>query len=132
MTHAYPGRPSLRFLLVEDQTVAAIALECILEDLGHSVIAAAVEPRAAERALAMHGDAIDAVILGADLVGISSLTLARHLRGRGIPCAVSSRLPEPVLRALGFTEPRLEKPFRRDGVMRLVPVLVADHLARAA
>ena len=92
MDHSLPKDVSIRFLLVEDDTVASIDLECILEELGHSVTAvAATEGRGAEQ-LQRNPDAIDAAILDADLVGRSPL------------------------RVLGFEGLTIEKPYSANDV----------------
>ena len=85
----------IRFLLVEDDTVASINLECILEELGHTVTAVAATQRRAREALHRHMEQIDAAILDHDLVGQSSKPLADSLSRRGIPCAVASALEKP-------------------------------------
>ena len=101
MDHSLPKDVSIRFLLVEDDTVASIDLECILEELGHSVTAvAATEGRAAEQ-LQRNPDAIDAAILDADLVGRSSLPVANDLRQRGIPCVIASETRKQQIGLMG-------------------------------
>ena len=124
--------PSLRFFLVEDDTVAAIELECILEDMGHSVAAVAVAPKAAEKTLMQHAKKIDAVIFGATLVGLPAFSLARSLAMTGCPAVVTSSQSEAVIRALGFTEPYLGKPFSRLAVNRLIRNLEDRIIAPAA
>ncbi len=107
----FTDQSSLGFLLVEDDTVAAIELECILEDMGHHIVAVAVAPKAAKKALMQRGGEIDAVIFGARLVGLPAFSLAQSLSCAGCPAIVSSDQPESVVRALGFDEPYLAKPF---------------------
>lgn len=107
---------SLGFLVVEDDTVAAIELECILEDLGHRVTAVAVSPAAALARLEDAVQDIDAVIFGAMLVRLPPYALARELAARGIPAAISSQYPEPFVRVLGFDLPYLAKPYTRGDV----------------
>ena len=105
-------------MLVEDETVAAIDLECLIEDLGHHVTAVAITPVEAKRR--MKSVPVDLVILGATHVGLSSLDFARSLRRVGMPAVVSSRQSEAELRALGFIEPALQKPFRQSDVEALL------------
>lgn len=132
MTPCSLKRPSLGFLVVEDDTVAAIDLECLLEDLGHRVVAAAVAPSMAERALREHRGDIDAAIFGATLVGLPSFRLARMLEAAGLPAVVSSAQSEQVVRALGFAQPCLRKPFRPIEVARVVGELAGTAVAPAA
>lgn len=111
----------LRILLIEDRTVAAITLECLLEDLGHSVTAIAATPPQAERALQRHADTVDLVIYDALLVGLPSLHIAELVDWYGLQGLVTSTMPEPDLRALGFTAPYLAQPFTDIGVWRALP-----------
>lgn len=121
---------ALTFLIVEDDTVASIELECVLEDLGHSVAAVAVSPGLAEDALRTHEHEIDAVIFGATLVGLPPFRLRDALMRRGIPSAVSSKHPEEFVRVLGFRMPYIAKPYRLDDVARIFPG--RGKVARAA
>lgn len=125
-------QPSLRFLLVEDDTVAAIELECILEDLGNNVGAVAVAPRAALNILSQGTDGFDAVIFGAMLIGLPTYSLAREIARTGVPAIVSSDQPETVVRALGFTEAFLAKPFTVPDVCRVVAGLRPQLVVPAA
>jgi CheY-like chemotaxis protein len=111
----------LRILLIEDRTVAAITLECLLEDLGHTVSAIALTPPQAERALQRHADAIDLVIYDALLVGMPSLKVADLVDWYGLQGLVTSTMPEPDLRALGFNAPYLAQPFTDIAVWRALP-----------
>ena len=106
--------------MVEDDTVAAIELECILEDLGHRVTAVAVSPAAAMARLDELGREIDAVVFGAMLVRLPPYSLARDLTKRGLPAAVSSSYPEAFVRVLGFDLPYLAKPYRRADVAEVL------------
>ena len=110
----------MRFLLVEDNTAASIDLECILEDLGHSITAVAATRDRAREQLCLNIEAIDAAILDADLVGQSSLPVANALRRRGIPCLIASELGDADLRRLGFDGLAIAKPYRADCVAAAV------------
>jgi len=118
--------------VVEDDTVAAIELECILEDLGHRVAAVAVCPASAMARLEDAANQIDAVIFGAMLVRLPPYALARELEKRGIPAAVSSLYPEPFVRVLGFDVPYLAKPYRRGDVGAVLRELHLPEVASAA
>lgn len=117
MTHEHP----LRILLIEDRTVAAITLECLLEDLGHSVTAVAATPPQAERALQKHANQIDLVIYDALLVGLPSLHIADLVDWYGVSGLVTSTMPEADLRALGFEAPYLAQPFTDVAILRALP-----------
>lgn len=109
-------KDAMRFLLVEDDTVASIDLECILEDMGHSVTAVAGSRSRAGEELMAHSHEIDAVILDDVLAGQSSLPLMDALNRVGIPCVIASEHGEELLRRMGFRWPTVEKPYSADGV----------------
>ena len=110
----------LRIVLIEDRTVAAITLECLLEDLGHKVPAVAATPQHAERVLKDRRTAADLVILDAFLIGLPSLNLSERLKQFDVPVIVTSTKSEAELRALGFDEPYLAQPFTAMDVAKLM------------
>lgn len=122
--------PAMNILIVEDDTVASIDLECILEDLGHRVVAVAVSPVFAEKALRRHD--VDAVIFGATLVGLPPFALAETLARRGLPAAVTSKHPEEFVRVLGFKAPYIAKPYFLDDVASVLGQLGTTKVATAA
>lgn len=101
----------LRIVLIEDWTVAAITLECLLEDMGHTVAAVAATPMQAERALKDRRTAPDLVICNAFLVGLPSLHLVESYQAQGLSVVVTSTQSEGDLQALGFDAPYLAQPF---------------------
>ena len=121
---------SMKFLIVEDDTVASIDLECILEDLGHTVADVAVSPVFALNA--MRKVDVDAVIFGATVVGLPPYVLADEVRRRGLPCAVTSSHPAEFARILGFKMPFLHKPYEPGEVARVVSELGGGSVATAA
>ena len=125
MIDTIPDDPKIRFLLVEDDTVASIDLECILEDLGHSVTAVAASRDRATEQLQRNPEAIDAAILDADLVGHSSLPVANALRQRGIPCVIASEMRSEQLRLLGFDGLTIGKPYSANDVAMALSQLSA-------
>ena len=132
MTHNETDTHGIRFLIVEDRTVTAIELECMLEEQGHSVVAVAVVPALAERVLKQQSHCIDAVILGAEQVGITSLPMVQKLVRRGMPVVITSQKPASKLRAMGFDAPVLEKPFRPEDIARVTDALNIPKSASAA
>lgn len=119
-------------MIVEDDTVASIELECILEDLGHRVTAVALTPSSAKAVLAKRAGEIDAVIFGATLVGLPAYALASALARTGLPAAVTSKHPEDFVRVLGFTEAFLPKPYSRANVSRVLAGMQGHEVASAA
>jgi len=120
----------LDILIVDDGTVASIELECILEDLGHRVSAVAVSPAFAVKALKTCK--VDAAIFGATLVGLPPYALARALKQKGIPAAVSSPHSEEFARVLGFDAPFLRKPYEHEDVAKIVDGFRVRQVATAA
>ncbi len=120
----------MNFLIVEDDTVASIDLECILEDLGHVVADVAVSPVFARNAL--RNPEIDAVIFGATLVGLPPYSLADAVARRGLPAVVTSSHPADFVRVLGFKMPFLHKPYEPGEVARVVSDLAGRNVATAA
>ena len=106
----------LRIMLIEDRTVAAITLECLLEDQGHLVTAFAATPLQAERVLRSAAPKLDLVILDALLVGLPSLSVARRIESLGLPVIITSVMPEAEVRAIGFDAPYLSQPFAESEV----------------
>lgn len=131
MTQPLSSVRPLGILLVEDETVAAIDFECIVEELGHRVVAVAITPVQARRAMRDIGSQIDLVVFGARLIGLSSLEFGRSLSRAGMAAVVTSREAETELRADGFGEPYLAKPFDDIEVARILRV-VAVEVSRAA
>ncbi|WP_420394627.1 response regulator [Acuticoccus sp.] len=89
-----------------------MALEDMLEDLGHHVVGVAA---AVERAIAMieHMAAdVDAAIVDANLSGVSARPVVDKLTECGVPVLVASGYEPKELRRLGFTTAILRKPYR--------------------
>lgn len=101
---------ALRILLIEDDTVAAISLECVLEDLGHQVIAVAGTPSQADRMLKGCAHLADLAIYNAYLIGMPRLGLAERVAQTGLPALVTSTRSAGELQAFGFTDPYLPQP----------------------
>ncbi|MCV6592539.1 MAG: hypothetical protein OIF48_06285 [Silicimonas sp.] len=104
-----PDAP-LRLLLIEENTVAAITLECLLEDLGHQVIAVAATPAQADHMLKAFAPHADMVIYNAYLIGLPRPGLAERVAQSGLPSLVMSRRSAGDLQAFGFTDPYLPQP----------------------
>ena len=130
MAYCTNTESSLDILVVEDETVASIELECVLEELGHRVVDVAVSPLSAEKALRTRK--IDAVIFGATLVGLPPYALAETLEQLGLPAAVTSAHSEDFVRVLGFKAPFVAKPFARDDVARVLASFEIRDVATAA
>lgn len=82
-------RKSKSILVVEDESLIAMNLETILEDLGYSVIGPIMTVRDLEKALSGQL-AADAAILDVNIAGERIFPYARELRDRGIPLLFAS------------------------------------------
>lgn len=126
------AQQSLNFLIVQDSTLSAIDLECVLEDIGHRVVEVAVTPDAAHTRLQAVSHRVDAVIFDAMQVGLPAYQLAREAERLGVPAVVTSSYPETFVRVLGFQQPCLSKPYRHDAVVGVTSTLeprAADSVA---
>ncbi|MGF7174786.1 response regulator [Azospirillum doebereinerae] len=113
---AEPSRP--RVLLVEDETLVAMAVEAMLDDLGYAVVGPA---STLDEALSMaRSEPFDAALLDVSLAGVHSYPVADLLAARGIPFVFATGYgaashPEPHMGA-----PTLAKPY---GVSQLTGML---------
>jgi CheY-like chemotaxis protein len=98
-----------RILVVEDEMIAAWALEQILADLGYEVIGPAARVK---EALAMiETEAIDAVLLDINLNGEKSYPVADALAARGVPFFFSTGYNKDSM-PKGYRHfPMLQKPY---------------------
>lgn len=110
-----------RILVVEDESLVAMLLETILEDLGcaivgpESTVAAGVETAGSAD--------IDAALLDVNVAGELVFPVAEKLRARGIPFVFSTGYGEGGLPAEWRGNPTIQKPFTE--------VAVHDALAQA-
>ena len=95
---------SMRILLVKESTIDAISLECILEDLGHRVVAVAVTLDQVDKILFEMAGAIDLVIFDALLSGMPSVALSEKIADYNLPAIVQSIMTEEDIRALSFQD----------------------------
>lgn len=118
MKHEIEKKPDrrLRLLVVEDHTIHAIDLECILEDLGHIVLSVAARPERALEAIEGRRNDIDGAFVDANLAGVSSKPVIERLREYGISTVLVSGYNADYLRTLGFGEPALEKPYDKSEI----------------
>lgn len=97
----------LDLFLVAENTVDAIELETILEDLGHRVVEVAASLGQALDRLDDAAAEIDGVLLTPRLIGQSARPLVQRLARLGIPYVVLTDAPHMALRRMGFRAPRL-------------------------
>lgn len=111
MSQAFAGR---RVLVVEDESLVAMLLETILEDMGCEPVgpAATVEEGLALAA----GERIDAALLDVNVAGRQVFPIAEALRERGVPFVFSTGYGEGGLPDDWRGQPTLQKPFTEAAV----------------
>lgn len=110
----------IRVLLVEDETLVAMLLEDIIEDLGGTVVGSASR---VARALEFANDAsinIDLAVLDVNLAGEEAFPIATVLAQRGVPFAFSTGYGNAGLPESWRSRPTLQKPFTQDQVMSVL------------
>lgn len=114
----------LRFMIVDDEILVALDLECMLIDLGHSVVATANRVEQGME-IARHGD-FDMAILDINVRGDLSFPIATILRDRGVPVIFASGYGPKGLIAGFFDAHVLTKPFATFGLAQTVARARAD------
>lgn len=122
MTQALSGR---RVLVVEDESLVAMLLETILEDMGCSPVgpAATVDEGLA---LATDGEQLDAALLDVNVAGRQVFPVAEALKSRGVPFVFSTGYGEGGLPEEWRGQSTIQKPFTeaavRDALMKAMGV----------
>ena len=100
-----------RVLVVEDETMIALLVEDMLDELGCAVVGPA---HALDVALdlARTEDGLDAAVLDVNLAGQPVFPVADALRAKGVPAIFSTGYGEASLREADRGSPVLQKPFR--------------------
>lgn len=118
MSHAIEGR---RVLVVEDESLVAMLLETILEDMGCLPVGPA--STVDEGLQLVSGDApLDAALLDVNVAGRQVFPIAEALKARGVPFVFSTGYGEGGLPDEWRGQPTLQKPFTeaavRDALMK--------------
>jgi CheY-like chemotaxis protein len=109
------GLSGRRVLIVEDESLVAMLIETILEDLGGE----AVSPLASvEDALAFLEDrpSLDAALLDVNLAGRQVFPVAEALQASGVPFVFSTGYGEGGLPEEWRGRPTVQKPFTEAGL----------------
>jgi len=111
MSQTFAGR---RVLVVEDESLVAMLLETILEDMG----CLAVGPAATvDEGLRMAADeTVDAALLDVNVAGRQVFPVAQALKDRGVPFIFSTGYGEGGLPDEWRGQPTLQKPFTEAAV----------------
>ncbi|CUH26576.1 response regulator [Jannaschia seosinensis] len=98
-------------LVIEDETLIALEIEDMLEELGHSVIGPVATVTQALDLIEKLSLRPDAALVDANLGGQSARPVVDALRVTGIPLVLASGYEVAELRRLGFTDPIMRKPY---------------------
>ena len=113
-----------KILVVEDESMIAIMLEDMLEDLGYGLAGVAAKPKQALEILAANH--VDAAILDVNLDGHSSYEIAAVLEERGIPFLFSTGYAALAVEERFRARPFLQKPFRQEELGRALSAMLAQ------
>lgn len=122
MTQPLNGR---RVLVVEDESLVAMLLETILEDMGCTPVGPASNIDDGE-AMARDTTGLDAALLDVNVAGRQVFPVAEALRARGVPFVFSTGYGEGGLPDEWRGNPTIQKPFTesavRDALMKAMGV----------
>ncbi len=108
------GLNGKRVLLVEDESLVAMLLETILEDVGCIPVGPA--PSVAAALDLVTTEAIDAAILDVNVAGQTVFPVADALSDRGVPFIFSTGYGEGGLPEHWRSHPTVQKPFIEDAI----------------
>jgi CheY-like chemotaxis protein len=125
MTNALQGR---RVLVIEDESLVAMLLETILEDMGCTVVGP--ESNIDDGLIAATTEAsLDAALLDVNVAGREVFPVADALRARGVPFVFSTGYGEAGLPEHWRGNPTIQKPFTegaiRDALMKAMNISLA-------
>lgn len=114
-----------RVLIVEDESLVAMLLETILEDMGCTPVgpASTIDEGLA---LATGAEPLDAALLDVNVAGRQVFPIAEALKARGVPFVFSTGYGESGLSDEWRGHPTVQKPFTesaiRDALMKAMGV----------
>lgn len=118
MSQPFAGR---RVLVVEDESLVAMLLETILEDMGCVPVGPAATVDEGLR-MAVDDEPLDAALLDVNVAGRQVFPIAEALKARGVPFVFSTGYGEGGLPDEWRGQPTLQKPFTeaavRDALMK--------------
>ena len=125
MTHALQGR---RVLVIEDESLVAMLLETILDDMGCAVVGPESNIDDGLRAATTEAS-LDAALLDVNVAGREVFPVAEALKARGVPFVFSTGYGEAGLPEHWRGHPTIQKPFTeaaiRDALMKVMNISLA-------
>ena len=122
------GLQGRRVLVVEDESLVAMLLETILEDMGCTPVGPASNIDEGE-ALARGEAELDAALLDVNVAGRQVFPVAAALKARGVPFVFSTGYGEGGLPDEWRGNPTIQKPFTeaavRDALMKAMNIVTA-------
>ncbi len=122
MTNALQGR---RILVIEDESLVAMLLETILDDMGCTVVGPESNIDDGLRAATTEGG-LDAALLDVNVAGREVFPVAEALKARGVPFVFSTGYGEAGLPEHWRGNPTIQKPFTegaiRDALMKAMNI----------
>ena len=116
MTNVLQGR---RVLVIEDESLVAMLLETILDDMGCAVVGPESNIDDGLRS-AMGEASLDAALLDVNVAGREVFPVAEALRARGVPFVFSTGYGEAGLPDAWRGRPTLQKPFTEEAVHQAI------------
>jgi CheY-like chemotaxis protein len=110
MTNEKTADSGLQILIVEDESMVAMMIEDMLEDLGHKVIA--TSGRMPDASKLVSDASADLAILDVNLNGEETYPLADSLAARRIPLIFATGYGNSGIKAEWSGVPVLQKPFQ--------------------
>ena len=127
------SRPELRehtssgkahVLVVEDETVIGIDIQCLLEEHGYGVAGVHNDMSSALEFLQGETGKVDCAIIDIDIDGANCLPITAELDRLGVPYILVTGHNRQMARELGLDAWVIEKPFRDDQLASTLSALV--------
>lgn len=124
MTNALQGR---RVLVIEDESLVAMLLETILDDMGCAVVGP--ESNIDDGLTAATTEGLDAALLDVNVAGREVFPVAEALKARGVPFVFSTGYGQAGLPEHWRGNPTIQKPFTegaiREALMKAMNISLA-------
>jgi CheY-like chemotaxis protein len=123
-----PQLQGMRILVVEDEMMAAMMLETLLDDAGGIVVGPVSSVANALALIATKP--IDGAILDVNLGGEFVYPVADALAERGTPFVFITGYGKTAIDVRRYAVPVVPKPYEDDGLVRIIAEAIARHRAQ--